>query len=134
MHSFNNRAALKRPYGPPHKVMMNLAVMVMKYDAIELKTPVCELFRLGTLESIAYELRLPPGPISDEKIRTAGALLNPDSKTLSAHVHLSRYHQTMHRRPGLCGVEHPSCAGIPIAGSALTQRGEVYAFAARRLC
>jgi hypothetical protein len=70
MNSFNNRVTMRPPYGPPHKVVMNLTLMV-KYRALAQRTPVIEMFRLGSIESIAEELRLLPSPTNSNVIKQA---------------------------------------------------------------
>jgi hypothetical protein len=84
MQNFTHRV-VRRPYGPPHKIVMNLTVMV-KYNAIEQTTPVRETFRLGSLESIAEEPRLSASPTSyhDQPFSTsmAASLAHPSDASV----------------------------------------------------
>jgi hypothetical protein len=70
MYYSNKRMKYRRPYGPAHQIVMNLAVMV-KYNALEQTEPVLEMFRLGSMPAIAEELRLPANTKSYEAIKSA---------------------------------------------------------------
>src|SRR3954451_21345784 len=70
MYYSSKRIKLRRPYGPAHRIGMNLAVMV-KYNALEQATPVLETFRLGSIAAIAEELRLPANTKSYDAIKSA---------------------------------------------------------------
>jgi hypothetical protein len=70
MTEINKRVRYRRPYGPSHKIVVNLTVLV-KYNALEQTMPVLETFRLGSVPVIAEELRLPASTRSYDDIKSA---------------------------------------------------------------